>query len=199
MRQRIVSQRDITFNLRSKLLAKSSCTSPFPSHLGQIIKLGFFGKPAQFGKMCDGHGSKSRYIKGDLKARALSENPPVNKPKYTVEKLIASGPVCQLRHDFKVSSRLHSGTTKLNEKFRLDRLLLLLDTGSSPSVRNTAAKQLAQLAVKSVISDVTIVEDDIKTGTSRQHIPRNDSTAWAELLSVVARVCTKNIYYAFSY
>ncbi|KIM49246.1 hypothetical protein M413DRAFT_438417 [Hebeloma cylindrosporum] len=71
---------------------------------------------------------------------------------------------------------------------RLDRLLLLLDTGSSPSVRNTAAKQLAQLAVKSVISDVTIVEDDIKTGTSRQHIPPNDSTAWAELLSVVARI-----------
>jgi len=55
-------------------------------------------------------------------------------------------------------------------------------------VRNTAAKQLAQLAVKSVISDVTIVEDDIKTGGSRQQIPINDSSAWAELLSVVARV-----------
>lgn len=151
-------------------------------------------------KKCDGHGSKSRYIKGDLKARALSENPPVNKPKYTVGKpLIASGPVCQLRHDFKVSSRPYSGITRLNEKFRLDRLLLLLDTGSSPSVRNTAAKQLAQLAVKSVISDVTIIEDDIKTGASRQHIPRNDSTAWAELLSVVARVCTRNIRYTFIY
>lgn len=71
---------------------------------------------------------------------------------------------------------------------RLDRLLLLLDTGSSPSVRNTAAKQLAQLAVKSVISDVTLVEDDIKAGTSRHQIPLNDSSAWAELLSVVARV-----------
>ncbi|KDR81493.1 hypothetical protein GALMADRAFT_239466 [Galerina marginata CBS 339.88] len=71
---------------------------------------------------------------------------------------------------------------------RLDRLLLLLDTGSSPSVRNTAAKQLAQLAVKSVISDVTIVEDDIKTGASRHQIPLNDSSAWAELLAVVARI-----------
>ncbi|KAF8969946.1 SNF2 superfamily chromatin remodeling protein [Flammula alnicola] len=71
---------------------------------------------------------------------------------------------------------------------RLDRLLLLLDTGSSTSVRNTAAKQLAQLAVRSVISDVTIVEDDIKTGATRQQIPLNDSTAWAELLAVVARI-----------
>ncbi|KAF9567569.1 hypothetical protein CPC08DRAFT_758154 [Agrocybe pediades] len=71
---------------------------------------------------------------------------------------------------------------------RLDRLLLLLDTGSSPSVRNTAAKQLAQLAVKSVVSDVTIVEDDVKTGSIRQHIASNDSQAWAELLAVVARI-----------
>ncbi|KAL0580433.1 TATA-binding protein-associated factor mot1 [Marasmius crinis-equi] len=68
---------------------------------------------------------------------------------------------------------------------RLDRLLLLLDTGSSTSVRNTAAKQLAQLAVKSVISDVTIAED-IKTRT--QHVPLSDPSAWRELMSVVARI-----------
>ncbi|KAF8163184.1 SNF2 superfamily chromatin remodeling protein [Crassisporium funariophilum] len=71
---------------------------------------------------------------------------------------------------------------------RLDRLLLLLDTGSTPSVRNTAAKQLAQLAVKSVVSDVAIVEDDVKTDLSRQPIPLGDGTAWAELLAVVARI-----------
>ncbi|KAJ3516729.1 hypothetical protein NLJ89_g947 [Agrocybe chaxingu] len=70
---------------------------------------------------------------------------------------------------------------------RLDRLLTLLDSGTSSSVRNTAAKQLAHLAVKSVVSDVAIVEDDIKTGTSRQ-IVTNDSVAWAELMSVVARI-----------
>lgn len=70
----------------------------------------------------------------------------------------------------------------------MDRLLTLLDTGSRISVRNTAAKQLAQLAVKSVISDVTIVEDDVKAGGTRQQYPVNDSSAWAELLSVVARV-----------
>ncbi|KIM55938.1 hypothetical protein SCLCIDRAFT_1220776 [Scleroderma citrinum Foug A] len=69
---------------------------------------------------------------------------------------------------------------------RLDRLLLLLDTGSSPSVRHTAAKQLAQLAAKSVISDVA-VEDEIKS-TSRQHAAVGDSSAWSELLSVVARI-----------
>ena len=73
---------------------------------------------------------------------------------------------------------------------RLDRLLLLLDTGSSTSVRTTAAKQLAQLAVKSVISDVAIVEDDIKT--TRQSVGAvSDSAAWSELMSVVARVSNK--------
>ncbi|EMD34416.1 hypothetical protein CERSUDRAFT_117290 [Gelatoporia subvermispora B] len=69
---------------------------------------------------------------------------------------------------------------------RLDRLLLLLDTGSSTSVRTTAAKQLAQLAAKSVIGDVTLVEEDIKT--NRQHVTLNDSTAWSELMAVVARI-----------
>ncbi|EIW85445.1 hypothetical protein CONPUDRAFT_80033 [Coniophora puteana RWD-64-598 SS2] len=68
---------------------------------------------------------------------------------------------------------------------RLDRLLLLLDTGSSSSVRNTAAKQLAQLAAKSVISDVA-TEDDIKT--TRQRASLEDSSAWTELMSVVARI-----------
>ncbi|KAF8636633.1 hypothetical protein AX17_003442 [Amanita inopinata Kibby_2008] len=69
---------------------------------------------------------------------------------------------------------------------RLDRLLLLLDTGSSPAVRNTAAKQLAQLAAKSVISDVAINEDDIKS--NRPHVPFVDPSAWAELMAVVARI-----------
>ncbi|KAF8432415.1 SNF2 chromatin remodeling protein [Boletus edulis BED1] len=68
---------------------------------------------------------------------------------------------------------------------RLDRLLLLLDTGSSPSVRNTAAKQLAQLAARSLISDVA-VEDDFRS--SRQHASIRDTSAWSELLAVVARI-----------
>lgn len=69
---------------------------------------------------------------------------------------------------------------------RLDRLLLLLDTGSSTSVRSTAAKQLAQLAVKSVITDVAFVEEDIKT--VRQNVAFKDEQAWSELLAVLARV-----------
>jgi TATA-binding protein-associated factor len=73
---------------------------------------------------------------------------------------------------------------------RLDRLLVLLDTGSSTSVRTTAAKQLAQLAAKSVISDVAIVEEDIKTG--RQHVAISDPAAWSELMAVVARVSPRN-------
>ncbi|KAG9318204.1 hypothetical protein JVU11DRAFT_284 [Chiua virens] len=68
---------------------------------------------------------------------------------------------------------------------RLDRLLLLLDTGSSPSVRNTAAKQIAQLAARSLISDVP-VEDDFKS--VRQHTSITDTSAWSELLAVVARI-----------
>ncbi|KZT70176.1 SNF2 superfamily chromatin remodeling protein [Daedalea quercina L-15889] len=69
---------------------------------------------------------------------------------------------------------------------RLDRLLLLLDTGSSSSVRTTAAKQLAQLAAKSVIGDVSVVEDDVKT--NRQHTYLADQSAWSELMAVVARI-----------
>lgn len=73
--------------------------------------------------------------------------------------------------------------------YRLDRLLLLLDTGSSTSVRNTAAKQLAQLAVKSIISDVGVsVGEDVKN--NRQHVSFRDPGAWGELMAVVARVCS---------
>ncbi|THH06208.1 hypothetical protein EW145_g4240 [Phellinidium pouzarii] len=68
---------------------------------------------------------------------------------------------------------------------RLDRLLILLDTGSSTSVRTTAAKQLAQLAAKSVRGDVG-GDDDINK--LRLHGSLDDPSAWAELMSVVARV-----------
>jgi TATA-binding protein-associated factor len=68
---------------------------------------------------------------------------------------------------------------------RLDRLLLLLDTGSTASVRTTAAKQLAQLAAKSVISDVAL-EDDVKA--HRHHQPLGDPSGWTELMAVIARV-----------
>ncbi|KAG6818211.1 hypothetical protein H0H87_000116 [Tephrocybe sp. NHM501043] len=69
---------------------------------------------------------------------------------------------------------------------RLDRLLLLLDTGSTVSVRNTAAKQLAQLAAKSVTGDVAFNEEDLKSKS--QHGSSGEPSAWAELMAVVARI-----------
>jgi TATA-binding protein-associated factor len=66
----------------------------------------------------------------------------------------------------------------------LDRLLLLLDTGSSTSIRHTAAKQLAQLAAKTVATDAA-TEEDVKWN---RHVSRGDPLAWAELMAVVARV-----------
>jgi TATA-binding protein-associated factor len=42
------------------------------------------------------------------------------------------------------------------------------------------------LAAKSVIGDVSINDEDIKS--NRQHVSLGDPSAWAELMSVVARV-----------
>ncbi len=53
-------------------------------------------------------------------------------------------------------------------------------------MRTTAAKQLAQLAAKSVISDVAL-EDDVKA--HRHHQPLGDLSGWTELMAVIARVC----------
>lgn len=79
---------------------------------------------------------------------------------------------------------------------RLDRLLLLLDTGSSTSVKTTAAKQLAQLAVKSVTSDINLVEDDVKS--NRQHVSQVDRSAWNDLMAVVARVRGVSLHMTYS-
>ena len=70
---------------------------------------------------------------------------------------------------------IRTGPVPLLTHRRLDRLLLLLDTGSSASVRQTAAKQLAQLAAKAVTADVTTLQDDVKV--SRQHAERGDPAA----------------------
>jgi TATA-binding protein-associated factor len=62
----------------------------------------------------------------------------------------------------------------------------LLDTGSNSNVRSTAAKQIAQLAVKSVRSDVPDDEWDVKQQASSSS---KDSGEYAELMAVVGRVC----------
>ena len=95
-----------------------------------------------------------------------------------------------LSHDLPVCL-ISPGRCALTLRRSLDRLLLLLDTGSSLSVRNTAAKQLAQLAARSLISDVA-VEDDFKS--SRQHASTRDTSACSELLAVVARVSLPHLY-----
>lgn len=87
-----------------------------------------------------------------------------------------------------VISWLTASSVDIGFFVRLDRLLVLLDTGSSFNVRQTAAKQLAELAAKSVIGDVKI-EEDIKN--VRSDIPRADVAAWAELMSVIGRVCMR--------
>jgi len=108
--------------------------------------------------------------------------PPLCRRKKTVGRLGPDSP-----DDLKViPPSIPLGCNPHPHLNRLDRLLLLLDTGSSTSVRSTAAKQLAQLAVKSVITDVAFVEEDIKT--LRQNIAFKDEQAWSELLAVFARV-----------
>ena len=98
----------------------------------------------------------------------------------SVSRLGKDQDVLQVRLD------IRTGPVPLLTHRRLDRLLLLLDTGSSASVRQTAAKQLAQLAAKAVTADVTTLQDDVKV--SRQHAERGDPAAWAELMAVLARV-----------
>ena len=90
------------------------------------------------------------------------------------------------RDGFQVSSVYFVPCPWLIPECRLDRLLILLDTGSNNNVRATAAKQIAQLAVKSVRSDVPADEWDVKQHPSSS---TKDTGEYAELMAVVGRVC----------
>ncbi|KAG9012882.1 TATA-binding protein-associated factor mot1 [Tulasnella sp. 427] len=73
---------------------------------------------------------------------------------------------------------------------RLDRLLLLLDTGASPAVRAAAAKQVAQIAAKSVSEEVPT---DTTTGVdapsaSNVHVYHPPSSDWSQVMAVVSRL-----------
>ena len=115
------------------------------------------------------------------------ENHPQSKSIFSSHRSThRPGPITfLLRNVFKVGANCFFPSFRLVDLFRLDRLLLLLDTGSTTSVRTTAAKQLAQLAAKSVISDVAF-EDDVKA--HRHHQPLGDPSGWTELMAVIARV-----------
>ncbi|CAE6462717.1 unnamed protein product [Rhizoctonia solani] len=76
---------------------------------------------------------------------------------------------------------------------RLDRLLLLLDNGSSPSIRHTAARQIGQLAAKSLPRDAPVaatVQIKVEAGVEELKSTSADvcygraSEDWAEALSV---------------
>ena len=116
------------------------------------------------------------------------ENHPQSKSIFSSHRSTQRpGPITfLLRNVFKVGAICFFPSFHSVDLVRLDRLLLLLDTGSTTSVRTTAAKQLAQLAAKSVISDVAL-EDDVKA--HRHHQPLGDSSGWTELMAVIARVC----------
>ncbi|KAK4051936.1 TATA-binding protein-associated factor mot1 [Microbotryomycetes sp. JL201] len=80
---------------------------------------------------------------------------------------------------------------------RLDRLIVLLETGSTPSVRLTAARQLGQLAGVRVAHASS---DGLRQGTDTVYIKAEDGAApsepvwrgvdgeWNEVIQVVARV-----------
>ncbi|CAE6520255.1 unnamed protein product [Rhizoctonia solani] len=77
---------------------------------------------------------------------------------------------------------------------RLDRLLLLLDSGSSPSIRHTAARQIGQLAAKSLPRDAPVaatVQIKVEAGVEELKSTSTDvcygraAEDWAEALSVV--------------
>ncbi|CAE6409738.1 unnamed protein product [Rhizoctonia solani] len=76
---------------------------------------------------------------------------------------------------------------------RLDRLLLLLDNGSSPSIRHTAARQIGQLAAKSLPRDAPVaatVQIKVEAGVEELKSSSTDvcygraSEDWTEALSV---------------
>ncbi|QRV86508.1 TBP associated factor (Mot1) [Ceratobasidium sp. AG-Ba] len=78
---------------------------------------------------------------------------------------------------------------------RLDRLLLLLDSGSSPAVRHTAARQIGQLAAKTVSRDApATVQIKAEAGLEELKPPSADvcyglaTEDWAEAMSVVNMV-----------
>ncbi|KAG8931790.1 TATA-binding protein-associated factor mot1 [Tulasnella sp. 418] len=70
---------------------------------------------------------------------------------------------------------------------RLDRLLLLLDSGASPAVRAAAARQIAQIAAKSVNKDVA-ADSGVESTSAHTHVWHTPSSDWTEVMAVVSRI-----------
>jgi len=76
---------------------------------------------------------------------------------------------------------------------RLDRLLLLLDTGSTPSVRLTAARQLGQIAAQTIQhSSVSFVSSTSLTPNVGPSITQSDwrgiDGEWQEIVNLLGRI-----------
>ncbi|KZT56424.1 hypothetical protein CALCODRAFT_435762 [Calocera cornea HHB12733] len=70
---------------------------------------------------------------------------------------------------------------------RLDRLLTLLETGSSAEIRATAADQIGQLAAKSIRRDAGV--EDVLLDAGKVVVGSSSATEdWQEVLSVAGRV-----------
>ncbi|ORY35400.1 putative helicase [Naematelia encephala] len=77
--------------------------------------------------------------------------------------------------------------------FRQDKLILLLDTGTSSHVRRTAAKQLAELTVKTFrVSTTPPREEDVKPqesdGTVVLPSQISEEDAWNEVLETISKI-----------
>ena len=76
---------------------------------------------------------------------------------------------------------------------RQDKLILLLETGTSPQVRQTAAKQLAELTVKTLRATLTPSHEqkpDVKPEENGLTIQGqvDEDDAWAQVLEVISKV-----------
>ena len=85
---------------------------------------------------------------------------------------------------------------------RLDRLLQLLDNGSSATIRAAAAKQIGQIAAKCITADLALEHSDININPSldvKPVLPDGDrSKEWSGVMSVVARVSLRPLLPSFA-
>lgn len=72
--------------------------------------------------------------------------------------------------------------------YRLDRLILLLDQGSTPSVRLTAARQLGAIAAVRVSHPSSHSLVKVEDGPGESSTWRGVEGEWNEVLGLVARV-----------
>lgn len=76
--------------------------------------------------------------------------------------------------------------------FRLDRLLVLLDSGGSTAIREAAARQIAQFAAKNVSKDAaggdTILQDGSSLPSTSTAAWQGTSSEWNDVMTVVGKV-----------